>query len=100
MFKVRGVNMFPRQVEEVLQGAGGLLSEYQIIITRDEQANKDRMTVTVEGENGTDFPAAEARVRELFKSRIGMTPDIRVVPEGTLARSEKKTKRVIDHRYD
>lgn len=100
MFKVRGVNMFPRQVEEVLQGAGGLLSEYQIVITRDEQANKDRMTVTVEGENGTDFPAAEARVRELFKSRIGMTPDIRVLPEGTLARSEKKTKRVIDHRYD
>ena len=100
MFKVRGVNMFPRQVEEVLQGAGGLLSEYQIVITRDEQANKDRMTVTVEGENGTDFPAAEARVRELFKSRIGMTPEVEVVPHGTLARSMKKTKRVIDQRYD
>lgn len=100
MFKVRGVNMFPRQVEEVLQSAGGLLSEYQIVITRDEQANKDRMTVTVEGEGGTDFAAAEERVRNLFKNRIGMTPDIRVVQEGTLARSEKKTKRVIDHRYD
>ncbi|MCF0143700.1 MAG: hypothetical protein HUJ79_01085, partial [Firmicutes bacterium] len=38
------------------------------------------------------------RITELFKSRIGITPKITVVPIGTLPRSEKKTKRVIDHR--
>ena len=98
MFKVHGVNMFPGQVEEILQQVDGVLSEYVIKITNDEDHNRDVMLVTVEAEGRVDFEQAGAKIRELFKSRIGVTPKITVVPFGTLPRSEKKTKRVIDHR--
>ena len=99
MFKVRGVNMFPRQVEELLGTVEGALSEYQIVISRGE-GGRDRMVLTAEAEDGVDFAQTSGVIRELFKSRIGMTPEVEVVPHGTLARSMKKTKRVIDQRYD
>ena len=98
MFKVHGVNMFPGQVEEILQQVEGVLGEYVINIAHDEDHNRDVMLVTVEAEGRVDFEQAGAKIRELFKSRIGVTPKITVVPFGTLPRSEKKTKRVIDHR--
>ena len=99
MFKVRGVNMFPRQVEELLQDVDGVLSEYNITIAHDEDNNKDIMILTVEVDGRVDFEKTALHIRELFKSRIGMTPKVTVVPIGTLQRSEKKTKRVIDYRY-
>ena len=99
MFKVRGVNMFPRQVEELLQDVDGVLSEYNITIAHDEDNNKDIMILTVEVDGRVDFEKTALHIRELFKSRIGMTPKVTAVPIGTLQRSEKKTKRVIDYRY-
>lgn len=99
MFKVRGVNMFPRQVEELLQEVDGVLSEYNITIAHDEDNNKDIMILTVEVDGRVDFEKTALHIRELFKSRIGMTPKVTAVPVGTLQRSEKKTKRVIDYRY-
>lgn len=98
MFKVHGVNMFPGQVEEILQQVDGVLSEYTINIAHDEDHNRDILFVTVEAEGRVSFDQAGARIRELFKSRIGVTPKVSVVPFGTLPRSDKKTKRVIDHR--
>lgn len=98
MFKVHGVNMFPSQVEELLALVDGVPSEYTINIAHDEPANKDIMLVTVEAEGRVDFEQTGRQIRYLFKSRIGVTPKITVVPVGTLPRSEKKTQRVIDHR--
>ena len=98
MFKVHGVNMFPSQVEELLALVDGVPSEYTINIAHDEPANKDIMLVTVEAEGRVDFEQTGRQIRDLFKSRIGVTPKITVVPIGTLPRSEKKTQRVIDHR--
>lgn len=98
MFKVHGVNMFPSQVEELLALVDGVPSEYTINIAHDEPANKDIMLVTVEAEGRVDFEQTGRHIRDLFKSRIGVTPKITVVPVGTLPRSEKKTQRVIDHR--
>ena len=99
MFKVRGVNMFPKQVEELLQDVDGVLSEYNITIAHDDDHNKDIMILTVEVDARVDFEKTALHIRELFKSRIGMTPKVTAVPVGTLQRSEKKTKRVIDYRY-
>lgn len=99
MFKVRGVNMFPKQVEELLQDVDGVLSEYNITIAHDDDHNKDIMILTVEVDGRVDFEKTASHIRELFKSRIGMTPKVTAVPVGTLQRSEKKTKRVIDYRY-
>ena len=98
MFKVHGVNMFPSQVEELLALVDGVPSEYTINIAHDEPANKDIMLVTVEAEGRVDFEQTGRQIRDLFKSRIGVTPKITVVPVGTLPRGEKKTQRVIDHR--
>ena len=98
MFKVHGVNMFPSQVEELLALVDGVPSEYTINIAHDEPANKDIMLVTVAAEGRVDFEQTGRQIRDLFKSRIGVTPKITVVPVGTLPRSEKKTQRVIDHR--
>ncbi|MGN0425651.1 MAG: phenylacetate--CoA ligase family protein [Acetatifactor sp.] len=98
MFKVHGVNMFPSQVEELLSLVDGVSSEYNINIAHDDEKNRDVMLVTCEAEGRVNFDKTALRIKELFKSRIGVTPKITVVPVGTLPRSEKKTKRVIDHR--
>lgn len=98
MFKVHGVNMFPSQVEELLGLVDGVSSEYNINIAHDEEKNKDIILVTVEAEGRVNFEKTGGIIRNLFKPRIGVTPKITVVPIGTLPRSEKKAKRVIDHR--
>ena len=98
MFKVHGVNMFPSQVEDLLQTIDGVLSEYSINIAHDDSKNKDVMLLTVEAEGRVDFVSTANIIREQFKSRIGVTPNVTVVPPNTLPRSEKKTQRVIDHR--
>ena len=54
--------------------------------------------ITAEAEGRVSFDEAATKIRSLVKSRIGVTPKVTVVPVGTLPRSEKKTKRVIDHR--
>lgn len=99
MFKVHGVNMFPSQIEDLLQNVDGVSSEYSVTIAHDDSTNRDIMILMVEAEGRVSFDETAAHIRELFKSRIGVTPKITVVPVGTLPRSEKKTKRVIDHRF-
>lgn len=98
MFKVHGVNMFPSQVEDLLQNVDGVSSEYTITIAHDDEKNRDIMIVTVEAEGRVNFEATAATIKNLFKSRIGVTPKVTVVPVKTLPRSEKKTKRVTDYR--
>lgn len=98
MFKVHGVNMFPSQVEELLSLVDGVSSEYVINIAHDDEKNKDVMLVTAEAEGRINFENAAKEITTLFKSRMSITPKVTVVPVGTLPRSEKKTKRVIDHR--
>ncbi len=98
MFKVHGVNMFPSQVEEILGLVDGVSSEYKIDIAHDEEINRDVILVTVEAEGRVNFERTGATIRELFKSRMSVTPKITVVPIGTLPRTEKKAKRVFDHR--
>ncbi len=98
MFKVHGVNMFPSQVEEILGLVDGVSSEYKIDIAHDEEINRDVILVTVEAEGRVNFERTAVTIRELFKSRMSVTPKITVVPIGTLPRTEKKAKRVFDHR--
>lgn len=99
MFKVHGVNMFPSQIEDLLQNVDGVSSEYNVTIAHDDEINKDIMIVTVEAEGRVNFEKTAKTIKELFRSRISITPKITIVPIGTLPRSEKKTKRVIDYRY-
>lgn len=75
MFKVHGVNMFPSQVEELLSLVDGVSSEYNINIAHDDEKNRDVMLVTCEAEGRVNFEKTALRIKELFKSRIGVTPD-------------------------
>lgn len=98
MFKVHGVNMFPSQVEELLSLVDGVESEYKIDIAHDDEKNRDIIMLTAEAEGRVNFDETAAELRNLFKSRMSVTPKVVIVPVGTLPRSEKKTQRVFDHR--
>ena len=100
MFKVHGVNMFPSQVEEILGMVDGISSEYKIDIAHDESINRDILMITVEADGRVDFRQAGEQIRQLFKSRMSVTPRVAVVSLNTLPRSEKKTRRVFDHRAE
>ncbi|MBQ4231716.1 MAG: phenylacetate--CoA ligase [Lachnospiraceae bacterium] len=98
MMKIKGVNVFPSQIEEVLRLFPELSSEYQIHISHLE--GKDTMRIYVETDGTRDFAKLAEDVAAKVKSKIGFTPLVKVVEIGVLPRSEKKTKRVIDERYD
>lgn len=98
MMKIKGVNVFPNQIEEVLREFPELSSEYQIRISHLE--GKDTMRLYVETNGTVDFIAISKRIAERVKSRIGFTPLVKVVELGVLPRSEKKSRRVIDERYE
>ena len=98
MMKIKGVNVFPKQIEEVLANFSEISSEYQIRISHLD--GKDTMRIYVETNGSVDFNGLSRRIAEQVKSRIGFTPIVKVVEIGVLPRSMKKTARVIDERYD
>ena len=97
MMKIKGVNVFPAQIEEVLTSFKEVSSEYQIRISHLD--GKDTMRIYVETDGTVDFVNLAKQIAERVKSKIGFTPLVKVVENGLLPRSEKKTKRVIDERY-
>ena len=98
MMKIKGVNVFPSQIEEVLQTFPEISSEYQIRISHLD--GKDTMRIYVETTGDVDFNELSKRIAEKVKSRIGFTPIVKAVEVGVLPRSMKKTARVIDERYN
>ncbi len=98
MMKIKGVNVFPSQIEEVLGTFEEISSEYQIRISHLD--GRDTMRIYVETNGTVDFMELSERIAEKIKSRIGFTPLVKVVEIGVLPRSTKKTARVIDERYN
>ena len=99
MLIIRGVNVFPTQVEEQILKVDSLAPHYQIEITRSE--NLDEMTINVELSPGADAAAkqpAAAELKKHIKDLIGVSTTVNVLDEGGVARSEGKAKRVIDKR--
>ena len=100
MFKIHGVNMFPAQVEEMLAKVDGATSEYRVTLAHEDDKNKDVFLLTVEGEGRVSFENMAKEITGVFKTYVGVTPRVTIVPIGTLPRSEKKTKRVTDYRNE
>ena len=98
MMKIHGVNVFPAQIEEVLATFPELSSEYQIRLSHLD--GRDTMRIYVETNGSVDWEDLRRRVAKRVKHRIGFTPLVKIVELGMLPRSEKKTKRVFDERYD
>ena len=102
MLKIRGVNVFPSQIEEVVLSVQGLGPHYEIIVERDGYA--DKLSVRVELATATDsfkvLETIEKTVKNKLKVMLGL--DARVILESpnTLARFEGKAKRVRDLRKE
>ena len=97
MVKVKGVNNFPSQIEELLTGIEGASSEYQFML--DHVNGKDICTLFVEANDGANRYELEIELQNAFKSKIGISVNVKPVSIGELPRSEKKSTRVFDNRY-
>jgi phenylacetate-CoA ligase len=99
MLIVRGVNVFPSQVEELLLRVDGLSPHYQLVLTRPRRL--EEMTVRVESRPGItadERATLSQRLCTLVKDAIGVTVSCDVVEPGSMPRSEGKAKRVLDLR--
>ena len=101
MMVLRGVNIFPIQIEKILMQFKELASNYLITLTTDD--NNDNMTVEVELEElfTDDYQKLimlQKNVKRALKDEILLTPHVKLVPKGSLPTSEGKAVRVIDKR--
>jgi phenylacetate-CoA ligase len=97
MLIVRGVNVFPTQIEELILRDPRLAPQYQITLAR--TGSLDEMTVVVEPALGVaELGDAADLLRERIKTFVGVTTSIDVVPPGTIPASQGKAKHVFDSR--
>ncbi len=99
MIILRGVNLFPTQIEELILGVDGLSAQFQCVLDRPDRL--DQLTVRVEARPDL---AAELRVRagatlrEQIKNRIGVSVLVEVLEPDSIERSVGKARRLLDHR--
>ncbi|MDO3379944.1 phenylacetate--CoA ligase family protein [Geoalkalibacter halelectricus] len=102
MLIIRGVNVFPSQIESILINIEGVEPHYQLIVDRED--NLDSLEVQVEVNERTFSDEIKVlqelsnRIRKEIKDLLGVTCKVRLVEPKTLARSEGKARRVIDNR--
>ena len=99
MMIVRGVNVFPTQIEELMLAYQPLSAHYQVVLTRDGRL--DEMEVVVEERIGAmkaDAAAAGAKLAEAIKNRIGVSAKVTVAPPNAIERSLGKARRIVDKR--
>lgn len=95
--KVKGVNIHPSQIDILLKRIEKVSSEY--MVTLNKVGSADHMLLQFEVEHGADICEMSEIVGREFKKRIGIKIDTQAVELGGLPRSEKKTKRIHDLRY-
>jgi phenylacetate-CoA ligase len=101
MMIVRGVNVFPTQIEELILKQAALAPHYQCILTR--EGPLDALTVAVEAGAGLahdsgDVQAAADRLARDIKAYIGSSARVELRPAGGIERSMGKARRVVDQR--
>jgi phenylacetate-CoA ligase len=99
MLIIRGINVYPSQVEAILVGFPGVAPHYQLVLTR--EGALDAMTVEVEAEQAGDeasFGRKAGEVQHHIKSMIGVTCNVVVKAPGEIPRSQGKAVRVKDLR--
>lgn len=92
MLIIRGVNLYPSQIEEALLHVEGVAPHYQLIVERPGQL--DELTVLCEGKGAN----LASRVKEAIREQVGVTVRVQVRPLGEIPRSEGKAIRVVDKR--
>jgi phenylacetate-CoA ligase len=97
MMIIRGVNVFPTQIEELLLSVPGLSPHFECVLTR--PGRLDELTVRVEArEAGADAGALAGTLGSLIKQRIGVTAAVEVLGPESIQRSQGKAVRVLDRR--
>ncbi|TFL17698.1 phenylacetate--CoA ligase PaaK [Jannaschia formosa] len=96
MIILRGVNVFPTQVEERVLAVKGLAPYFQIELVK--AGNMDAMRIHVEGLPGADAAACGVVLSREIKERIGVTCEIVLAEPGGVERSQGKARRVVDNR--
>jgi phenylacetate-CoA ligase len=99
MLIIRGVNVFPSQIEAALAGEAAFAPHYVLEVTRPGQL--DELDIVVETRTALEPGAATQlgkQAMHLIKSQVGVTARVRVVAPGSIERSQGKAKRVIDKR--
>ncbi len=102
MLIIRGVNVFPSQIESVLMEMEGVEPHYQLIVDRED--NLDTLTVKVEvgeqifSDEVKKLQEFERRIGKNIKEMLGVSAQVKLVESKTIARSEGKAVRVIDNR--
>jgi phenylacetate-CoA ligase len=102
MMIIRGVNVFPSQIEAALLSVEETVPHYQIMLTR--KGGLDQIEVQVEvtkemfGDRISELEATQARIAQAIDHITGLRVPVRLVEPHTIARSEGKAKRVIDNR--
>ncbi len=100
MFIFRAVNIYPGQIDEILSSFSEIGSEYQIVLDR-RQDGRDYMTIRVESAEGVaaaSYNAIAQNVSAEVKKKIMVSSQVEVVDQGSLPRSERKSKRLFDNR--
>ena len=102
MFIIRGVNVYPAQIETALLKVEGTLPHYQIILTREKGLDEIEVQVEVTPEVFGDTVGAlelvQQKLGRSIENLIGLRATVRLVQPRTIQRSEGKAKRVIDQR--
>ena len=102
MFIIRGVNIFPSQIEHALLQVEGTLPHYQILLNRVHGLDEMEVQVEVTAEVFSDTVGAlqelQAKLSHAIESTLGIRAQVRLVQPRTLARSEGKARRVVDNR--
>ena len=103
MLIVRGVNVFPSQVEHALMGMDSLEPHYQLVLSTREEDHQDDLIVRVETAEQVakaDHEALKSRVSETLREALNLSTTIELAPPRTIPRSEGKAVRVLDERTD
>ena len=102
MLIIRGVNVFPSQVESVLMDMSETTPHYQLIVRRENNLDTLEILVEIDQKNWSDsireLEGIRRRIENNIKSMLGIGAKIRLVEPNTIERSEGKAKRVIDIR--
>jgi phenylacetate-CoA ligase len=102
MFIIRGINVFPSQVENALLQVEGTLPHYQIVLTREKGLDEMEVQVEVTPEVFSDkietIEGLHGRLIEALEQVLSVRANVRLVAPHTIQRSEGKAKRVIDQR--
>ena len=96
MLIIRGVNVFPTQIEEAILRCVGLAPHFYLEVTRDK--NLDDMTVHVESQAGADAARAARELAHCVKTLVGISVRVNVLAPGGVERSQGKAKRIVDRR--